>query len=77
MKTLTISEAQQQLAAVADLALQGETILIERNARLLVLQEFSEPIPVRPEGYFAGCDSADEIAEANQLGARAPRIIVP
>jgi hypothetical protein len=50
-------------------AAKGETVYIVRGQRRFVLQEVPliDPIPIRPEGYFAHCYSEEEIREQNRL----------
>ena len=59
----------------ADEALSGHPILIVRKSRLLVLQEYSisEPIPIRPEGYFNDAYTKQEARTSNRLASRGPR----
>ena len=75
MKTISVNDAAEQLEALADLALQGETILISKERRLLILQEFQpiEPIPIRPIGYFDESYSEDEILESNMMAEHSVR----
>jgi hypothetical protein len=74
MQPLSISQAKQRLGKVADLALQGQPVLIVRKSKLLILQayELPEPIPLRPPGYFSDCYTKDEMDEVNYLASRAP-----
>ena len=78
MKTVTISEAKRHLGHIADEALHGEPVLIVRKSRLLELREYKlpEPIPTRPEGFFADCYSPQEATESNALASRGPKRIV-
>jgi len=78
METLTISKAKAHLGELADRALQGEPVLIVRKSRLLVLKEYviPEPIPDRPDGYFADEDSAAELHKLNKLAKHSIRKLV-
>ena len=78
MKTLSISEAKRDLGKVADQVLQGEPVCIIRKSRILALQEYHlpEPVPVRPDGYFADCYTSNEAKESNRLASVGPEKIV-
>jgi hypothetical protein len=60
-------------------ASRGETVYIVTGRRRFVLQAVPEiePIPTRPEGYFASAYSRPEIQEDNRLAkasvVRAPQ----
>ena len=79
MKTLSISEAKRELGRAADLALRGEPVFIVRKAHILLLQEYRlpEPVPVRPDGYFADCYSPEEARVSNRLASLGPRKATP
>ena len=70
--TLSISEAKKRLGEIADNAIQGEQIIITRKSKLLVLKEreLSEPVPMRPPGYFADCYDEEYVRESNKLARR-------
>jgi hypothetical protein len=76
--TLSISEAKQRLGEIADRAIEGDHIVIVRKSKLLVLKplEVTEPVPMRPPGYFRDCYSEDAARESNKLAARSVRKIV-
>ncbi len=71
MKTCSITEAKTKLGKLADAALQGRPTVISRGDKLVILQAYppTEPIPLRPPGYFADCyaDKA-EIELENRCG---------
>lgn len=78
MKTLSISEAKSTLGKIADDVLKGDTILIARKSRYVVLQayELPVPVPIQPPGYFTDCyTSAAEIKEANKLETQCSTIL--
>src|ERR1035437_1301968 len=74
----TLSNAKTYLGRLVEKASRGETVYIVRGHRLLFLQAFpeTEPIPVRPAGYFASAHSKAEIQEENRL-AKASVIRAP
>ncbi len=74
----TLSMAKTYLGRLTDKASQGEPVYILRGQKRFLLQEVPEiePIPIRPAGFFAGCYSQKEIAEANRL-AKASIIRAP
>ena len=65
----TLSKAKTYLGRLVEKVSRGETVYIVSRNRRFTLQEVPEiePIPMRPEGYFANCYSEAEIAEDNQL----------
>jgi hypothetical protein len=74
----SLSNAKTYLGRLLEKAGRGETVCIVRGHRRFILQEVYEiePIPVRPEGYFAAAYSKAEIQEDNEL-AKASVIRVP
>ena len=74
--TLSISEAKRRLGEIADLAIQGEQIVIIRKSKLLILKEFDfpKPVPIRPPGYFADCYDKTSAKESNKLARRSLRL---
>lgn len=79
MKTMSVSQAKQQLGKVADAALRGQPVLIVRKSKLLILQayEMPEPIPLRPPGYFRDLYTEAEVKDVNYLAARAGNELKP
>jgi hypothetical protein len=75
---ISISEAKRRLGEIADLAIQGEQIVIVRKSRLLVLKELDipEPVPMRPAGYFEDCYDKAGAKESNALGRHSVRTVV-
>ena len=66
MKTVLIHEAAEQLEVLLELALHGETILIETGSRLLLLREIPS-LPVAPPGFFDEIYDEEYIREAQLL----------
>jgi hypothetical protein len=71
--TVSIREAKRRLGEIADLALNGEQVVIVRKSRLLVLKKLE--LPERAPGYFAD-DNKAAARESNWLAARSVRRIV-
>ncbi len=69
-KTFTVEEAQQQLGAIVDLALGGESVAIVKDSKLLFLQESSsfEAIPMAPPGYFDDIYDEEYVRATNEAG---------
>jgi hypothetical protein len=69
-RTYTLSVAKTYLGRLVEKAVKGETVYIVSGSRKFILQHLPqiEPIPMRPEGYFAACYSREEIELENKLG---------
>ena len=69
MKTVSIREAAEQFASLAELALQGESVLIEADSGVLILREYfaAEPLPLRASN---GIYSDEEIQQDNLFAKR-------
>ena len=77
MKSCTLTEASTQLDRLFDEVLAGEVVLLTKGAKQVVLrQSETDPVPIRPPGYFADCYSTDEAAESNRLAAAVPLALV-
>ena len=74
MKTVSINEAVSQLDSLAELALQGELVLIRKDSKLLLLQEFSSIEPLPPGALDAIYDE-EYVREDNFLAAHS--VITP
>ena len=73
--TLTLDQAQKQLADAARHALEGDSVLIIVGADTLRL---SAEVPVRPSGYFAECYRVPaDAALEERLAADASLVIEP
>ena len=70
--TVSISEAKKRLGEYADRAIKGEEIRIEGKSKLLVLRpvDQTEPVPLRPKGYFDDCYNSAQAKEEAKLAAR-------
>lgn len=68
-QSFTLSRAKTYLGRLVDKALKGEPVYILRGQQRFILQHVPdiEPIPTRPPGFFANCDSRAEIELANRL----------
>jgi hypothetical protein len=68
-ETFTLSKAKTYLGRLMEKASKGDTVYIVRGEQRFLLQKVQpiDPIPVRPEGYFAGCYSKAEAHEQNRL----------
>jgi len=68
LKTLTVSEARAKLGRLLDKAGKGQAVYLRRKKQLFRIEavEESEPIPVRPIGYFdaKGDDPLTDLANA-------------
>jgi hypothetical protein len=71
-QTFTLSRAKTYLGRLVEKAGKGEPVYIVRGQRRFLLQEVQpiEPIPMRPQGYFANMDSMSEIQEQNALAKK-------
>jgi hypothetical protein len=67
--SFSLSHAKTYLGRLIEKAAKGETVYILRGQQRFLLQELPpiDPIPMRPSGYFANCDSKAEIDELNLL----------
>jgi hypothetical protein len=76
--SFSLTNAKTYLGRLMEKASQGETVYIVRGERRFILQEVPpiDPIPIRPPGYFANCNSKEEIQEQNRL-AKASVIRAP
>jgi len=80
-QTFTLSNAKTYLGRLIEKAVKGEPVYITRGQQRFILQHVPdiEPIPMRPPGYFADCDTEEEIQEVNLLSKasviRAPKEI--
>ena len=74
----TLSSAKTYLGRLVEKAGRGEAVYIMKGRRRFVLQEVPEiePIPMRPEGFFANAYNRAEIGEDNRL-AKASVIRAP
>jgi hypothetical protein len=70
MTTVTLDEAQKSFDSLAQRALDGESILIQVDGRLLSLKSVA---PDLPDNYLASCYGPQEIAEEDYLASLAPR----
>jgi len=70
----SLSTAKTFLGRLLDKAENGDAVYILRGRRRFVVQPVAEiePVPMRPPGYFAEIDSADEIAMQNRLAEHSP-----
>lgn len=77
-QTFTLSTAKTYLGRLAEKASKGELVYIIRGRQRFILQEVpeSDPIPIRPPGYFANCYSKAEIEQDNRI-AKASVIRAP
>jgi hypothetical protein len=69
MKTMTLTEAKEQLGALCEAALKGQPAVISRDGRLFILQAYTSPDPLEPAalGYFADCyTDPEEIQRENR-----------
>lgn len=68
-RLFTLSAAKSYLGRLMEKASRGEPVYIVKGHRRFVLQEVPEfePIPMRPEGYFANVYTKSEIDEDNRL----------
>lgn len=69
MKTISISEADEQLKSLANLALHGEQVFIEVDSRVLVLQEYPV-IESIPPGALVDAYTEEEIRQDNLFAKR-------
>jgi hypothetical protein len=75
----TLSNAKTYLGRLADKAARGEVVYILRGRQRFQLQHIPEiePIPLRPPGYFAHDQTAEDLELDRALGrasvVRAPR----
>ena len=77
MKSCSILEATAQLDRLFEEVLAGEVVLLTKGAKQVVLRLVeSEPVPLRPPGYFADCYSPEDAAESNRLAAASPVSLV-
>lgn len=67
--TFTLSRAKTYLGRLVDKAGRGEIVYILRGHRRFILQEVPpiDPIPLRPDGYFADAYAPSEVRELNKL----------
>jgi len=77
-KSFGLSCAKTYLGRLMEKASKGEVVSIVRGQRRFILQEVpqTDPIPIRPPGYFANAYTAAEIQDENRL-AKASVIGVP
>ena len=77
-QTFTLGSAQTNLRHLTEKAMKGEAVYIVRGQHRFILQlvRESEPIPMRPSGYFANCYTREEIELDNRL-SKASVIRVP
>ena len=71
--TLTLEQAQQNLADAARQALHGEPVLITVGSETLRL---TAEVPLRPAGYFAECYRDPEDAAFEERICRDSAIVV-
>ena len=76
--SFSLSNAKTYLGRLMEKASKGQSVYIVRGERRFILQEVPsiDPIPMRPAGYFANCDSKEEIQAQNRL-AKASIIRAP
>jgi hypothetical protein len=79
MRTMTFAEACAEFEKVFQLAVGGETVVIEREAHRVTLQLLPEKTEafIAPPGFFAEDYSREEIAELNAFAAQGPRAVLP
>jgi hypothetical protein len=67
--SFSLSHAKTYLGRLVEKARQGQTVYIVRGQDRFMLQAVPpiDPIPIRPAGYFANCDSKEEVREQNRL----------
>jgi hypothetical protein len=68
-QSFSLSRAKTYLGRLVKKALNGEPVYIVRGQQRFLLQHVPEidPIPIRPPGYFAHCDTREEIESDNVL----------
>jgi hypothetical protein len=77
--SFTLSHAKTYLGRLMQKAMNGEPVYIFRGPHRFTLQHVPEtdPIPMRPPGFFAHCYTSEEIAMDNRLSkasvVRAPK----
>src|SRR2546430_11542995 len=76
--SFTLSSAKTYLGRLVEKAANGETVYILKGQQRFILQEVPpiDPVPIRPQGYFANCYSKTEIREENRF-AKASVIRAP
>ena len=65
MKTVSIDEATEQFASLAELALQGEPVLIEKDSQVLLLRAVPA-MPTAPAGFYDDIYDEEYIKEAQR-----------
>jgi hypothetical protein len=79
MKTIKLAEASAAFEDMFQLAVSGETVVIEREHDRVALRSLpakADPT-IAPPGYFAGDYSGEELAELNHLAAQTPLTVLP
>jgi len=72
--TATVEQTRADLARMLELARQGEEVVITRAGEPIA--KLTGFVSLRPPGYFADCDDAEEIKESNELARCSVRRIV-
>ncbi len=65
MKTVSIDEAKEQFASLAELAFQGESVFIEKDSQVLLLKVIPA-MPVAPAGFYEDIYDEEYVKEAQQ-----------
>ena len=63
MKTVALTEATQQFADLAKIALQGESVFTEEGSQILLLRAIPA-MPVAPPGFYDDIYDEEYIKEA-------------
>ncbi len=63
MKTVSLTEATEQFADLARIALQGESVFIEEGAQVLLLRAIPS-MPVAPPGFYDDIYDEEYVKEA-------------
>ena len=63
MKTVSIAEATAQFASLAEIASQGEPVIIKTGSQILLLQVIPV-LPVAPPGFYDDIYDEEYIREA-------------
>src|SRR2546430_17659569 len=76
--SFTLSKAKTYLGRLVEKVANGETVYILKGQQRFMLQKVPpiDPVPIRPQGYFANCYSKTEIREENRF-AKASVIRAP
>lgn len=75
MEYLTLSRAKPRIGRLLDRVLKrGDPVIIRRGKRFVQITEYvvPDPIPIRPIGFFAVAETAEEYDRANRLARLSP-----